>query len=229
MVLPQFQPITLKSKRFIARDILELEFFKPAGFNFLAGQFVQFKIPENNSFVLRSFSICSSPAEDALLFCTKVLPGGVASALFCSLAEGETIEISPATGQFVCRPEHAPRKIFIAAGTGLAPIRGMIADRFGSPDSLHLLFGVRSEPDIFWDEEFKALQAQFPNFYYQLTLSRPSDTWAGARGRVSAHLPALINPAAEYYICGSLEMVKDVRQILLEHKIGSSQIHFEIF
>lgn len=229
MALPQFQPITLQSKRFIARDILELEFFKPVGFNFLAGQFVQFKIPENNSFVLRSFSICSSPAEAALLFCTKVLPTGVASALFCSLKENDKVEISPATGQFVCRPKHSARKIFIAAGTGLAPIRGMISDRFGSQDSLHLLFGVRSEPDIFWDEEFKNLQAEFSNFSYQLTLSRPNENWAGLRGRVSAHVPVILDQNAEYYICGSLEMVKDVRQILLEHKIGSSQVHWEIF
>ncbi|MDO8626644.1 MAG: FAD-dependent oxidoreductase [Candidatus Magasanikbacteria bacterium] len=265
MIPKNFLQLTLIFRKFLTPDIFELVFEKPAGFTYAPGQFVQFKIParnasrsdaggpqENNpaassgaSFVLRTYSIASHPGEPELKFCVKDLPDGKAPAYFKNLKIGDGVEVALPAGYFVLQPSPVQTNIFIATGTGLAPVRSLVLESLKNNFSTKLLFGVRREEDIFWDRELTAWATQYKNFSYLLTLSRPSENWtgsatsagseqagspqAGLKGRVSAHLPALIQSEAEYYLCGSLPMVKEVRQILLEHKIDSSRIHFEIF
>ena len=68
---------------------------------------------------------------------------------------------------------------------------------------------------------------EFPCFTYTTTLSQPAETWTNTRGRVTEHLLTL--PNARYFICGSPEMVKDVKTKLTELGATASQLHFEIF
>ena len=222
------------AKQMISRDIMELRFERPAGFSFLAGQFVQFKIPTANEGVLRPYSISSAPANDYLEFCLKILPDGKASQYFVHLAVGENTSISEAKGVFICRPEHVASKMCIATGAGVAPIISMIEDRLkNSDDEVGLLFGVRTPDDIFWLKRLEALQDQFKNFSFKLTVSRPDESWTGLGGRVTAHLTNLertdLERSTEYYICGSVEMVKDVRALLLQKGVNTKSVHFEIF
>ena len=126
MPAQQFYPVKLISKQTIARDILELRFERPGGFIFLGGQFVQFQIPEGEKFVLRSYSISSSPEKEYLEFCVKILSNGKASVFFDKMELSETVMMSLAKGHFVCKEGDSPHKIFIATGTGLAPVISMI-------------------------------------------------------------------------------------------------------
>jgi NAD(P)H-flavin reductase len=100
----------------------------------------------------------------------------------------------------------------------------------GLTTKLEVLFGVRSEADVFWLERLKNYDEMHAQFSYQVTLSRPDQptAWQGLVGRVTAHIPHH-HVEAEYYLCGSLEMVKDVRKILVDKGVPMKQIHFEIF
>ncbi len=218
----------------LSRDIMELRFERPEGFSFFAGQFVQFQVPALGGEVLRPYSVSSTPADNYLEFCLKVLPDGKASQYFVQLGIGERAYISDAKGVFICHSEHQSSKMFIATGAGLAPIISMIEDRLSrSPDKLKLLFGVRTSEDIFWTDRLNELMGNYKNLNYQLTLSQPTDDWQGFRGRVSEHLvslfPAAYNLLPEFYICGSAPMVKDVRALLLKQKMNTKSIHWEIF
>lgn len=229
MALPSFHPITLQSKRFIARDILELRFNKPPDFDFRAGQFVQFAVADKDQTVWRSYSISSSPDKDYLEFCTKLIPGGKASDKFTDLAAGETAMISLARGVFVLDSEDNPI-VLVATGTGIAPLAAMLDERLPRTKSaIHLIFGVRAEADIFWRERFVNLTHLYPNFNFILTLSNSSVDWSGKRGRVTDYLEKISIPGAHYYLCGNVEMVKDARQILLQKSVDTKSIHFEIY
>ncbi|MSU75466.1 MAG: hypothetical protein EXS55_03060 [Candidatus Magasanikbacteria bacterium] len=230
MSQPIFFTTALLHKKMLSQDIMELRFERPVNFTFLAGQFVQFQVPFQGSTLLRPYSMSSALQDEYLEFCVKILPEGKASKLFLALMSGDAVHISSAQGVFICRSDHRSKKMFIATGTGLAPIISMIEDRLerAGNEKLSLLFGVRFPEDVFWTDRLDEIQGSYNNFKYQLTLSRPSDVWAGLRGRVSEHLSHLPHEA-EYYICGSVEMVKNVRSLLIAHGVDTKSIHFEIF
>jgi NAD(P)H-flavin reductase len=92
-----------------------------------------------------------------------------------------------------------------------------------------LVFGLRNEQDIFWDTEFTELTNKFNLFNYTLTLSQPSSAWQGKKGRVTEYVESLLAENARYYICGSVEMVKDVRKLLVDAGVNTKSIHFEIY
>ncbi len=225
--------LTLTHKAVIARDVIEMRFAKPPNLVFRAGQFLQFHIPTETGVLLRSYSIASPSAESYIDLCVKLLPEGRASQFFAKLQHGDVVKAQGPEGHFVCKEEHAPHKIFIATGSGLAPMAAMIPDeltRRVPGGSVQLIFGVRSEADIFWAERWEKLAQTDSLFTYSITLSRPDQPtgWQGLVGRVTEHVPHH-HLEAEYYLCGSLEMVKDVRKILVDKGVPTKQIHFEIF
>ncbi len=224
---------TLTEVRLVTPDVAVFRFSRPADFAFQAGQFVQFKIPHASQFVWRSYSVASAPSAPYLDFAIKIIPGGIASEYLKKLNPGETIIFTGPEGRFVTSSDLPSRKVFIGTGTGLAPIMSIIADRVeaGLPDEhLELIFGVRMEADIFWAEELQKLAGMCPNFKHIITLSRPeNDSWSGARGRVTAHINNETGGGTEYFVCGSLPMIKDVRAILLANQVPMKQIRFEIF
>ncbi|MEK7084493.1 MAG: FAD-dependent oxidoreductase [Patescibacteria group bacterium] len=227
--------LTLAKKETLARDLLALFFERTKNFSFRGGQFVQFHIPielpHDPPFVLRSYSIASTPQDTMLEFCVKLLPNGKASRYFADMQIGEIVTMEGPRGRFVIDGtvlEH----VFIATGAGLAPIMGMIRDELENKKttaSLHLLFGVRTEEDIFWINRLEKLSHEYRNFSFQITLSQPDDSWKGLCGRVTAHLTPPFSLSAAWYLCGSLDMVKDARHMLTDAGISNEKIRFEIF
>jgi ferredoxin-NADP reductase len=223
---------TLSEKKEIAKNILELRFTKPEGFSYQAGQFVQFYIPQAEKPVLRSYSISSIPTDPYLEFCIKILDGGIASEHVSQMSVGDTLEFRGPKGRFIVE-ENEHDHYFVATGVGLAPIMGMLRQLAISKESsqpARLLFGVRSEEDLFWVERLDALKETFPLFEYAVTLSQPKPTggWQGLKGRVTDHL-LHHHMKHRFYLCGSADMVKDVRSLLIEHGTEARAIHFEIF
>lgn len=224
-----FYSVTLLAKAVLAKDIFELRFTKPVGFDFVAGQFVQFRVPDGEKFVLRSYSISSISTDPYLEFCIKVLPDGKASAWFAHMAVGSTAELGVPRGMFVVDQATEAPSYYIATGTGMAPVMSMVttaaaADRLATAE---VLFGVRSEEDLFWVDRLRSLETDGNPLRVHITLSRPSESWDGLRGRVTDHVK--IDSTGHYYICGNIEMVKDIRAKLLAGGVPTKHIHFEIF
>ncbi len=222
--------ITLLSKKFLTRDILILRFAQPKNFSFTPGQFIQFLVPTEGQTLLRPYSLSSLSTDPFLEFCAKILPQGVASTYFLGLTEGDRATIQGPRGTFVCLPDSS-QNYFVATGAGIAPIMAIIRHLLEiekKQEPLILLFGCRYAEDIFWIDRLDELQKKFPHFAYTLTLSRPSPDWQGVKGRVSEHLND-ISLSSEYYLCGSADMVKDTRTLLINKGVPPRNIHFEIF
>jgi NAD(P)H-flavin reductase len=94
--------------------------------------------------------------------------------------------------------------IFVATGTGVAPMRAYLqwlfpaggADRSQGKD-IWLVYGTRYESDIYYRAEFEALAERVPNFHYLPTLSRADDIWKGLRGHVQAHIAKIVEERAK--------------------------------
>jgi len=219
----------LREKKVIANNVIEMNFEKPDDFVFQAGQFVQFLIQDGSKQTPRSYSLSSTPNDETLEFCVKLLENGLASTHISTMNIGDTLTMRGALGRFVYQSGPA---CFIATGVGLAPIMGMIRHELevaGNRMPLHLLFGVRTRQDIFWHERLEYLSKKFFNFTYTLTLSQTDNAWGGSHGRVTEHLEKCIDENYQYYLCGSKEMVMDVRSRLTESLIEHTNIHIEIF
>lgn len=214
------------TKKLIADHFLEIRFAKPAGFEYQAGQFLQLLVPP--AVTPRSYSLSSTPADDYLEFGVKLYENGLASEYFQTLSVGDQVQLKGPFGRFV--NTYPDPLVGIATGAGLVPIYGILRDEILNKKNqapLHLIFGVRTEADLFWLDRLEELTAVAKNFSYTITLSQPSSAWSGRVGRVTEQLDIL--PATRYFICGNPEMVKDVRTQLLAAAVVPANIHLEIF
>ncbi|MFQ5663443.1 MAG: ferredoxin--NADP reductase [Terriglobia bacterium] len=210
---------------------LEWEVTGPRPFIFTPGQFISLHLERNGSDDVRAYSLASAPGTDNRFdLCLNRVPGGYFSNYLCDLEPGATIEFEGPFGFFVPRE---PRRdsVFIATGTGIAPIRGMLQALFarGSERPLWLVFGVRYPETILYREEFEALAARHQNFHFWPTLSRAPGDWSGRRGYVQEHVEPLVaeRPDLDAYICGLKAMVDDMRQRLKGRGFDRKQIRYE--
>lgn len=219
----------LLSKKELAHHMVELTLEKPSDFDFLSGQFLQIMVPNGEKQTPRAYSICSTPKDEHIVLCIKLHDDGLASNYLRNMPDGSDMTIKGPAGHFTLS-EDVPL-LCVATGTGIAPVISLIRDHLEhkkTEKQIHLIFGVRSQQDLFWQKRFQKLADTYTNFKYDITLSRPEDGWDGLNGRVTAHIPH-IDASTHAYLCGSAEMVQEVRKMLLNKDVEAGRIHFEIF
>lgn len=217
------------AKKMLNDHVLEIRFAKPADFMFEAGQFLQLLVPGENTETPRSYSLSSTPNDDYLEFGIKLYENGVGSQYLNLAGIGDTVTLKGPFGRFVNK-RIAPL-VGIATGVGLVPIMGIVRDELLNKKStapINIIFGVRTEADLFWLDELQALANDHANFAFEVTLSQPSEAWTGLRGRVTDHLTHT-DSLTRYFMCGSPDMVKNVKTKLTRLGAEVSQLHFEIF
>jgi ferredoxin-NADP reductase len=201
-----------------------LEFEVPAvsRFGFVAGQWLSFKTnkPDDEE-ITRAYSIASPPVENnRFSLCLNRVQDGFMSNFLCDMKKSEEISCQGPFGDFILRPPLRDT-VFIATGTGIAPFRSMLhwllADPVRHQDKqLWLLFGNRTDKDIYYNQEFRDLAARHANFHYLPTLSRGAAEWQGLRGYVQDHVPGIVAGRTDMhaYICGLDKMIKANRELL---------------
>jgi CDP-4-dehydro-6-deoxyglucose reductase, E3 len=141
----------------------------------------------------RSFSVANAPRSDGLisLLITRVSHGETSRWVHDRLRVGETVSISGPYGTFVDDPAATAPALFLAAGSGLAPIRALVEAALARPSrrELILIFSARTDADVIDCERFQQRQAEHERFRFIRTLTRGAGPHA--RGRIPALLPKL--------------------------------------
>lgn len=203
----------------LTHDVRELVFTlcEPKEITFQAGQFVSFDVPKENFPypVTRPYSIASSPGNSRTIqLLLNRVPGGPGSTYLFSLREGDTVGFKGPAGSFRLRHDPAKRILFVATGTGIAPFRSMILSQLerNSISPLTLFWGVRSERDLYYQDEFKNPADRYPQFSFVTTLSQSGPGWTGVGGRVSALVQKWVTSVhnLDVYLCGNGDMIEDV-------------------
>jgi ferredoxin-NADP reductase len=234
-----FQNFTARLVRSVALSDftkhLEFEMKGVPRFGFVAGQWLSFKTnkPDGEE-IIRAYSIASPPGDNnKFALCLNRVQDGFMSNFLCDMKEGDEIGCQGPFGDFILRPPMRDT-IFIATGTGIAPFRSMLRwllsstpqsatderERPSSTDAqghqLWLIFGSRTERDIYYHNEFLDLAKDYANFHYLPTLSRGGPDWQGLRGYVQEHVPTIAQDRTEVhaYICGLDKMVKANRDLM---------------
>jgi len=186
---------------------------------FTTGQFFNLKVEDK---VMRAYSIASSASRlPEFELCVKVIQGGKGSGYIDRMVPGDKIEFMGPFGHFGRKSEK--KLLMIATGTGIAPMKALCdegaEEGFSTPS--RLVFGVSNREYASYHSDFLSLSAQYPNFNYDIYVSRPEKSYTGNIGRVTKWVEEQSNEFfvnTEILICGNPAMVKEVRKILKEEK-----------
>ena len=187
--------------------------------NFIAGQFVAIGL--GNPAETRPYSIVSGEQDDTLKILYEVVPNGLLTPQMSRLTKGSCIEVSEAMGSFLPTTQKA---VLIATGTGIAPFVSMISS--GYANNKILLHGSRTLEGFYFHELF-ASRMGYNYLRYCTTEAAPGII----SGRLTNHLKQMDDndPDILYYLCGSNQMVIDVREILLNRQVPYENIKAEIY
>jgi ferredoxin--NADP+ reductase len=188
-------------------------------FSFRSGQVIG--LTTHPQITPRLYSISSGEQSTSIEILYKVIPAGELTPLLNNLQPGQPLFISSAFGTFLAPTTPA---YLIATGTGIAPFLSMI--RSGLRSGITLLHGSRELMDFYYAEYLETVL----NENYIQCYTGTEDTSA-FRGRVTEYLSNIDNLPYhfKYYLCGSAEMVVDVRELLIHKGIAFQNIVSEIY
>lgn len=218
---------------------VDFELISPPRIEFQAGQYLMMKIPGMDQ--RRSYSIASSPAQDhSVEILVDVSPKGDGSLFLASLSPGDEVEFMAPAGQFVLvDPEsemgrQEEKLMFVATASGISPIRSMILDLLQTKHDkrqIYLHWGFRFAEDLFWEEDFREMSEYFPNFHFEIVLSRPPAHWPFCQGYVTHCVEAHHKDFSRLgvYLCGNGKMITDMVDFLGKKGVTKEHIHMEKF
>ena len=201
----------------IAPGVFVLSFLRP--WDFSAGQVLG--IGAHATDEARLYSIASGELDDEVDILYNINPDGKLTPWLAKVVTGDSIWVSEPFGSFTGSGEPA---WWIASGTGIAPFRAMF--RTGLTAGKKLIHGGRDLSSFYFSDDFTEVLKD----NYVRCCSR--ETAAGIySGRITHYLSGLNElPAGEkYYLCGSAEMVVEVRDILIAKGVPFDNIISEIY
>lgn len=210
-------------------NLIHLELIEPFRIKFQAGQYISLEIGRGER---RAYSIASAPSEDhEVELCVDVSGQGKGTMFLNSLKPGTEVRFLGPLGRLIIGQE---KKILLGAtGCGIAPFKSMLLDLLGDKKDqreIWLVWGLRKPEDMFWEEEIRLLNATYPNFHYRLILSQPPEHWPLAAGHINEEVGVMeLGPDWGVYLCGSKEMVDELKEIVKNKGVPDTQIHFEKF
>ncbi len=222
------QKMRLVSKDNLTGTFWLLKFDSVKPFKFSAGQYISLKVDEQGH--RRSYSIASSPSQSQIELLIDVSPMGIGSRYVLGLKQADEVEILGPLGRFGINGKLG-KKLFVATGCGIVPLRSMTLNLLETNHSSqkHLVWGLRHETDLFWQEEFIGLTKKHPDFSYDIILSRPDQGWRGKRGHVNDVLKQTDWSDWEVYLCGNQEMISQLTSWFSASGLSQSHIYVERF
>jgi CDP-4-dehydro-6-deoxyglucose reductase len=200
--------------------ILKLQLPAAERFQFLAGQYLEFLLKDGQR---RAYSIATAPDQEGPLeIHIRHLPGGLFTDFVFgvknpALKEKDILRFEGPLGSFFLREDSKKPIIFVAAGTGFAPIKSIVEQmqqkKIERP--IHLYWGGRRPSDLYLDELCQSWEKEIPQFTYTPVISdaQPEDQWQGRTGFVHQAVMADHADMANFqvYACGAPVMVNAAR------------------
>lgn len=209
---------------------------------------------KNSEETIRAYSMANHPGEGNIIMLNiriatppwdrkknqfMKVPPGICSSYIFTRKPGDKVVVSGAYGEFHIKPTEN-EMVYIGGGAGMAPLRSHIFHLFHTLKSgrkVTYWYGARSRREIFYEEEFRAIEKDFPNFKFNLALSEPTeeDKWDGLTGFIHQvlydnYLSKHEEPEEiEYYLCGPPMMNDAVLKLLYDMGIPDESIAFDDF
>ncbi len=233
-IQPQILPCRVVHKERLNHDVMLLKLKLPdqQRLEFFAGQYLDFLLQDGRR---RAFSIANAPQDNAFIeLHIRHVPGGsFTDYVFNQLEEKAVLRIQAPLGGFMLRENPDRPLLFVAGGTGFAPIKAMLEDAFhrGVSQPMTLYWGVRSRRDLYLPDLPERWAETHANFRYIPVLSEPDEDWTGRTGWVHEAVlqdhPDL--SGFDLYISGPPILVEKGRQAFEQAGLPRAQLFSDAF
>lgn len=209
---------------------------------------------KNTEETYRAYSMANHPAEGNIVMLNiriatppwdvshgrfKNVNPGICSSFIFSRKPGDKVMVSGPYGEFFIK-ETKKEMIYVGGGAGMAPMRSHIFHLFHTLKTNRKVtywYGARSKREIFYEDHFRAIEKEFPNFTFNIALSEPTeeDKWDGYTGFIHQvlydnYLRYHEEPEeVEYYMCGPPMMNEAVSKLLYNLGVPEEMIDFDDF
>ena len=229
---------------------LVLRLVEPGEVKFFPGQYMDISVPGTGQ--VRSFSMANTSSRDGLLeFVIKVYPDGLFSQFLDKrLQIGDRLELTGPFGVFTLRDSDAAL-VFVGGGAGMAPILSLLrsmAER-GIQRKATFFYGARTQADLCFTGELRAIAEKLPNFSYVPALSDEvpdagapgtshlspdggdGRTWSGETGLITDVVKRLTGnlAGAHAYVCGPPPMVEAAIPLLETLGVPEKRVYYDKF
>lgn len=211
---------------------------------------------KNDEETYRAYSMANHPAEGNIImlniriatppfdrntgtWAAGIKPGICSSYIF-SRKPGDKVTVSGPYGEFHILNTKR-EMLYIGGGAGMAPLRSHLLHLFKTLKTtdrkISYWYGARSRREIFYEEDFRAIERDFPNFSFHIALSdpQPEDNWTGYTGFIHQviydhYLKDHNAPEdIEYYMCGPGPMANAVKKMLWDLGVPREMLMYDDF
>ena len=195
--------------------------------------------PAEGNIVILNIRIATPPWDRAKGTWSNHHPGKCSSYIF-SRKPGDQVTVSGPYGEFFIK-DTKNEMLYIGGGAGMAPLRSHLFHLFHTLKTTDRMvsywYGARSKNEIFYEEDFRAIEKQFPNFTFNIALNEPlpEDNWTGYTGFIHQviydnYLSKHDAPEdVEYYMCGPGPMAAAVIDMLDNLGVPKEMLAFDDF
>jgi len=229
-------PARVASLRKLSHDVMEMTLKLPATerLQFRSGQYIEFLLRDGKR---RAFSIANSPSNDEYVeLHLRLIEGGYFTQhVFNEMKEKALVRINGPLGTFFIRDDSKRPLIFIAGGTGFAPIKSMVEKLIeeGDKREMHIYWGVRAQTDLYSDHLPKKWDYQHENIHYVPVLSatNESDNWEGREGFVHKAVATDFNDLSAYdvYMAGPPPMINAAKELFIQQGLAEKNLFSDSF
>jgi Na+-transporting NADH:ubiquinone oxidoreductase subunit F len=194
--------------------------------------------PAEGNIIMLNIRIATPPWDRSKGTFKNVNPGICSSYVF-SRKPGDKVTISGPYGEFFIK-ETKNEMVYIGGGAGMAPLRSHLFHLFNTEKTdrkVSYWYGARSLREVFYEDDFKKIEEQFPNFSFNIALSepKPEDNWTGYTGFIHQvvydnYLCTHEDPdEIEYYLCGPPIMNDAVLKMLYDLGVPDEMVDLDDF
>ncbi len=196
--------------------------------------------PAEGNIIMLNIRIATPPFDRATGTWAAGIKPGICSSYLFTRKPGDKVTISGPYGEF--HIQNTKREmIYIGGGAGMAPLRSHLMHLFRTLHTtdrkISYWYGARSRREIFYEEDFRAIERDFPNFEFHIALSdpQPEDNWTGYTGFIHQVLydHYLKDHEApediEYYMCGPGPMSASVKKMLWNLGVPTEMLMYDDF
>lgn len=235
-IKPRILPARVEKMEKLSHDVMALYLKLPSHerLQFMAGQYIEFLLKDGKR---RAFSLANAPHNDQLLeLHLRLVAGGqFTQYVFSEMHEKAILRFEGPFGSFYLREDSDRPLIFVAGGTGFAPIKGIIehAIHHKNPRPIHLYWGARTQADLYMNQLPQQWLAEHPQIKYTPVLSEPSaeDNWPGRTGLVHVAVMEDFDQLNDYqvYCCGTPQMVDIAHLAFQAHGLPPEEFFSDSF
>ncbi len=196
--------------------------------------------PAEGNIITLNVRIATPPFDRAANTWKAGIKPGIASSYIFNLKPGDKVTMSGPYGDFHIL-DTKREMLYIGGGAGMAPLRAQILHLFNTLKTtdrqVSYWYGARSKNEIFYEEDFRAIEKEYPNFKFHIALSdpQPEDNWTGYVGFIHQviydhYLKDYEAPEdIEYYMCGPGPMANAVKGMLDSLGVPPEMLLFDDF